>query len=357
MNSDQPAGSALRMLVAFTLGMLAMAAVAVVAMLPMLRNKGSEERAAIPSEAEPVVTEATSAPQPPPPARMPNAAVTGAPPRNVRPAPASVNSKQSLQEAIAATKVSGERTNPINNSRPAFIIHADTPDAPRHLNIGGIWRQGGGVISGKITLKGVQPRENPIALRANDPCGKLPNPPVMTRFYRVGPEQGLGDVLIFLSEGVRGGPWALNAKSLPLFYTGCQIEPHVSAMQVGQKILVHNLDDLMHNVHFMVNRPNKEVNKVQMAGSGAIELEVAAPELFARLKCDVHPWEFGYVSIFDHPFFAVTMEDGLFQLEGVPLGDYVVKVIHRKGGTQEKRIRVHHNGPFEANFTFETVEL
>ena len=29
-----------------------------------------------------------------------------------------------------------------------------------------------------------------------------------------------------------------------------------------------------------------------------------------KFKCDVHPWEFAYLGVIDHPHFAVTDKDG-----------------------------------------------
>ena len=37
-------------------------------------------------------------------------------------------------------------------------------------------------------------------------------------------------------------------------------------------------------------------------------------------KCDVHGWMNAYVGVLDHPFFAVTDEDGKFELKGLPPG-------------------------------------
>ena len=367
MNSDQPAGSALRLLVAFTLGMLAMAAIAVVVMLPMLRSGGSSERAGDRVEEEGVATATDTTGESDIDAQGKAVAPTASgAPRGARPSPSPVTDRQRTAEGTrppqrGLQKAENETAvvqTVVHNAAPAPLIYADTPDAPRFLNVGGAWREVGGVISGKVTLKGNQPRERQIAIPGNDPCGKLPNPPTTTRIYRVGADNGLADVTVYLSEGVRGGPWALNAKTLPLFYTGCRIEPYVSGIQVGQKLLIHNLDEIMHNAHFTPNnRANKERNYAFMPRSTAKEMEISVPEMFARFKCDMHPWEFGYVSVFDHPFFAVTTEDGLFQLEGIPPGEYVLTVTHRKSGSQAKRVRVQHNVPNEVNFSFETVEL
>ena len=42
------------------------------------------------------------------------------------------------------------------------------------------------------------------------------------------------------------------------------------------------------------------------------------------IKCDVHPWMKAYVSIFDHPYFAVTDDSGHYKIDNIPPGTYEV---------------------------------
>ena len=68
------------------------------------------------------------------------------------------------------------------------------------------------------------------------------------------------------------------------------------------------------------------------------------PEPFLKFKCDVHPWMFSYVSVFDHPYFAVTGKDGSYKIANVPPGKYTLEISHRKaapiGSTVTKEIEV-----------------
>jgi hypothetical protein len=79
-------------------------------------------------------------------------------------------------------------------------------------------------------------------------------------------------------------------------------------------------------------------------------------ETFLRLKCDVHPWMFAYVSVVDHPFFAVTDKAGKYTIKNVPDGKYTLEVFHRKAAPMSapttKRIEIK-GGDMTADFKLE----
>lgn len=205
-----------------------------------------------------------------------------------------------------------------------------------------------GDITGTIKLTGTPPPEREITVM--DPTcrslhpGKLPT----TEFYVTGADNGLRDVVVYL-KGISGKSTGASAKPLELDQKGCEYTPYVSAVQTGQKILVRNSDPVLHNVHDTPKpgTANKEYNKAQLPKSPDISFEFPDPEMFLRFKCDVHPWMFAYVSVFDHPYFAVTDKDGKFKIADVPPGKYTLGVMHRKanGGKEvTKEIEVTGSG-------------
>jgi hypothetical protein len=122
---------------------------------------------------------------------------------------------------------------------------------------------------------------------------------------------------------------------------GCEYEPYVSACQTGQEIIVKNSDPVLHNIHVTPTVPgNKEQNQAQVPHGPDLKLSFNKPEEFLRFKCDVHPWMFAYVSVFDHPWFAVSATDGSYRIHNVPPGHYTVEARHRKLGAAEQTIDV-----------------
>ena len=172
-------------------------------------------------------------------------------------------------------------------------------------------------------------------------CGKVHTGKATTRFFVVGTNGALADVFVGL-VGLPATRWVPPASPLEIWQRGCEYLPYVSAVQVGQVIRVFNDDPLMHNVHPTPSiAGNREQNRVQLnAAAPPLDHSFPSPELFLRFKCDVHPWMFAYVSVVEHPFFAVSAADGEFALPEPPPGNYVLQFIHRKAGEKPVPVTV-----------------
>ena len=212
-----------------------------------------------------------------------------------------------------------------------------------------------GNLTGKVTLNGTPPAEKEITpLKDDATCGKLHTSAPMTRFFVVGPNKELADVVVVV-KGLEGKSTGASAAPAVLDQKGCEYSPAILAVQTGQKITVKNSDPVMHNVHSTpAVSGNAEENKGQMAGSPELSFSFAKPENFLRFKCDVHPWMFAWATVVDHPYFAVTAKDGSFTIKDVPPGKYKVVAMHRKGALAgvEKDVEVTADGA-KADFTIE----
>ncbi len=199
----------------------------------------------------------------------------------------------------------------------------------------------GADIYGTILFKGIPPPEVNITPLKGDPnCGPMHKEMPTTHFYVVGPNGGLGDVVVSL-KGISGKSTGAQAQPLVIEQKGCEYMPYVSACQTGQKVIVRNLDPVLHNVHTTPTKSgNPEENRAQLPRGPDLTFTFNAPEEFLRFKCDVHPWMFAYVSVFGHPFFSVTDKEGRYRIHDVPPGHYMVVAAHRKAGTEENTVDV-----------------
>jgi plastocyanin len=213
----------------------------------------------------------------------------------------------------------------------------------------------GAEIAGTITLNGAPPKEKDITPLMEDAnCGKLHTKVPTTRFYVVGGQGGLADVVVSL-QGISGKSSGASAPPVVLDQKGCEYIPSILAVQTDQKIVVKNSDPVLHNVHSVPGEgsANKERNEAQLPNGADLTFSFSKPESFLKFKCDVHQWMFAWVSIFDHPYFAVSGKDGSFKIANVPPGKYKLQAAHRKAGTITQDIEVKEGEPTKVDFTLE----
>ncbi|MDB6110774.1 MAG: hypothetical protein JWR69_2524 [Pedosphaera sp.] len=187
-------------------------------------------------------------------------------------------------------------------------------------------------------------------------CGRFHSQPVKTRFYVVATNGGLANVFVFIRSGLEGKHFATPSTPVLIDQVGCEFEPYITAAMVKQAIRVGNSDPVLHNVHpTPTSRGNRESNKAQSPGSAPLNFSFSAPELPIRFRCEVHPWMFAYVFVVDHPFFAVTDENGNFTIKNVPPGKYLLEAYHLKTHRDQnagvtRQIIVNDNQTIEADF-------
>jgi hypothetical protein len=169
----------------------------------------------------------------------------------------------------------------------------------------------------------------------------------------VSQDGGLANVFVWIKSGIEKN--RLTASPTPLLdQIGCQFEPYVLGVQAGQPFQIRNSDPGLHNVHAQPKpgSSNREFNFGMPLRGQVVTRSFPSPEQFIKFKCDVHNWMFAYVSVVDHPFFAVTDTNGLFRLpSGLPSGRYVLAAGHLKAGETTQEITVGHGENRLVNFT------
>jgi hypothetical protein len=101
----------------------------------------------------------------------------------------------------------------------------------------------------------------------------------------------------------------------------CMFVPHALAMRQGQVLFVKNSAAFAHNTNWgSFNNPGGNV--LIPAGSNLAIKDLKADRLPVKVSCNIHGWMGAYVGVFDHPYFAVTDEDGNFEIKDSPAGNY-----------------------------------
>jgi hypothetical protein len=205
-----------------------------------------------------------------------------------------------------------------------------------------------GSIVGDVRFIDALPKLQPIKVsKDQDYCGEtLPN-----ETYVIAPSGGLKNVVVYIESGPQGKP-ADSQKENFLYNDGCRYSPHVSAIYLGEKLKVKSHDPKLHIPHgylgdrtvFNLSLPFK--NTILDATS-----RIRHPGMM-KVVCDTHAWMLGFVHVFDHPFFAVTNEQGAFSIPDLPAGNYILKAWHEDGGTKSQEVTVLENGEIRAAFEF-----
>jgi plastocyanin len=210
-----------------------------------------------------------------------------------------------------------------------------------------------GDVTGTITFKGAAPAEKELTPIKDDPnCAAMyPSGLPKTKFYVVDANDDLADVIVTIKGVAGAASTGASAAPVVLDQKGCLYTPQILAVQTGQKIIVKNSDPCVHNIHTKPTA-NPESNQVQMPGGADLTYTFDKPEPFLKFQCDVHPWMFAWVTVVDHPYFAVSGADGKFTIKNVPAGKYTLEAAHRKLGAQTAEIEVKDGGATQ-DFSFE----
>jgi plastocyanin len=208
---------------------------------------------------------------------------------------------------------------------------------------------GTSTVSGMIMLAGEAPAAETIRMNSDPVCVKQATMSE-TEYYVVGDGGGLGNVFVYVKEGLSGS-YPASTETVTLDQNGCRYTPHVFGLQVGQTVQIVNSDPTLHNIH-ATPAVNAEFNTGQPIQGMSMERTFDSAEVMVPFKCDVHGWMNAYVGVLDHPYFATTGSDGAFDIGNLPAGNYVIEAWHEVLGVQTQNVTVGDGATAEVSFTF-----
>jgi hypothetical protein len=203
-----------------------------------------------------------------------------------------------------------------------------------------------------VTIKGqvVFPEKLPIPKRAPlivnaNAAQCLAKGPILDESVIINPKnRGIKNVVVWLRPNDPTDPKAALAKheihpadakrkpaQVVIDQPCCMFVDRVSCARVGDTIVVKNSAAIVHNF-FWASTNNGSFNaNVPANGRWEMPVALAAESPPIQYKCTIHGWMTGYVRVFDHPYYAVTDEDGRFEIKNAPAGRFRIVYWHENG--------------------------
>lgn len=197
------------------------------------------------------------------------------------------------------------------------------------LAVGGahvVAADGWATLAGRVTLVGGIPVLPPLVTQGDEnvkdaahcAAHEVPNEALVVDART----KGIRNVFVYLRrKPQRIHPDLLEVlpKEVEFDQKGCRFLKHATAMHRGQTLLLKNSDAVPHGTNVQggprsanpLFPPNCEPDRYRFTRARPVPVPVT---------CNLHPWMKAWVLVQDHPYFAVTDENGRFAIEKLPAG-------------------------------------
>jgi len=227
------------------------------------------------------------------------------------------------------------------------------------LPVGGQEPAGWGSIKGQIVWEGDIPKPATIKVdKDQEHC--LSKGDIPSDQWVIGKDKGIRWVLVWLVPDPASGQKTLaihpdlkapKDKSVSIDQPCCMFIPHVLAMREGQDLVVKNSAPVAHNVNW-TGHPlfNPGGNVLIPPGKEYTIAGLKAQKLPLPVACNIHGWMKSYIGVYNHPYFAVTDENGNFEIKDAPAGKHRLMIWHETGylggasGSTGKEVEVKAGG-------------
>lgn len=180
-------------------------------------------------------------------------------------------------------------------------------------------------LRGRILYDGTPPVPERLTItKDQEVCGQCPLFDETLLVHRE--NQGVKNVIVWLQVGGRDtvrvhdrfkhhehGKVLMQSKY-------CRFEPHVMVVRTTQQLVFRNADPKADGLK-IASLKNPGINVTLPPQESCVQAFSVAERRPVRVTCPIHPWELGWLVITDHPYVAVTDENGRFEIPNVPSGN------------------------------------
>lgn len=222
----------------------------------------------------------------------------------------------------------------------------------------------GGTLTGTVKLMGDVPKPKGYNLVTfPDPvyCGRISNGQGwrLLQPFNIGPQGAFRDVVVLVESVPKGKPIKFETPRIEAI--DCTFKPFISVVWDNRPVEVVNMDPVLHDIQayetsqlgprVLFNAPlpmNPRYNKESVTKEGRTKHVAGTPMLqqiemdkgrrVFMMQCGFHAYMESWGLAVDHPYYAVTDQEGRFEIGDIPPGTYKVVVWHPmiNGGNGEE---------------------
>ena len=137
-------------------------------------------------------------------------------------------------------------------------------------------------------------------------------------------------VVVWLESLTTRGDGAENAgppRDVTMDQRDKSFQPHVLAIQVGTAVNFPNSDPIFHNAF---SNFDGQIFDIGLYPPGTSRRVLFRRPGIVRVFCNIHPMMSAVIVVLRTPWFAITDAAGHFRIEGVPSGEYRLKMFHER---------------------------
>jgi hypothetical protein len=207
-----------------------------------------------------------------------------------------------------------------------------------------------GTVKGQIKFEGSPPKKELISMGANEGAchAGAPEDENYDQTYLISSSGGVKNVIVILQPGegkfFQMPEDQMKEKDVKIEQPRCAFIPRVFSLfcqrwdpktaaykATSNKLIILNNAPFQHNFNMSAGMEQGGQNFTLASGQSK-ELKNFLPEAQPLMtKCDIHNWMRCYGFFLDHPYAAVTDENGNFTIENAPLGVDVQVVCWHEG--------------------------
>jgi plastocyanin len=152
-------------------------------------------------------------------------------------------------------------------------------------------------------------------------------------------------VVLWLEPVDRSVP-AMPPRRVEMLQKDKVFQPHVVAISLGSTVDLPNLDLIFHNAFSNFSGQPFDVGLYPPRTSRSVTFKHAG---IVRVFCNIHASMSAIIAVLNTPWYAVTQASGKYAIDGVPSGEYQLRIFHERALPEnlkflERRIMVPDTG-------------